>query len=179
MAVYEPIIQAVRTWVASTLELVDPPNEVIPAAEDDDAGARPSVRPYYVVHVLDLGQRLGPSETKHVSGEVLTSVPMRGVVRLEAFGADGYDGLVSLLARVGELVDPITMVPLTSVQRIAGLSVGEIRIEARALIDFEVAYLLSTTPGQGQPFTEGTLIDLDMTLDPESMTFDLDVDLDP
>lgn len=180
MAVYEPVIQAVRGWVADALSLVDPANEVIPAAEGaEDADHRPSARPYYVVHLLSPGRRLAEPAVVYAGGESLVSVPMLGVVRVEAFGLDGYDGLLCLMAQTGLLYDPVTLTPITDVQRIAGLSTGEARIEARAYVDFDVQYLMTTIPGQGGSFTEGKIVDLEMTVDPDESTFDLVVDLDP
>jgi hypothetical protein len=171
MAVYEPLIQAVRAWVADSLELDDPANEVIPAAEGPDAGPRPRGT-YYVVHLLSVGQRLGPTETSYdVAGKV-RSTPMRGVVRIEAFGEGGYDGLLCLLSFVSELYDPVSLTPITDVQRIAGLFSGEVRIEPRAVIDFDAHYNLETAPGSETPFVEA--LGLDLETNEGDLAFDFD-----
>lgn len=177
MAVYETVIQAVRAWTADVLGLVDPPNEVIPAAEGfEDAGNRPTARPYFVVDFATPGGRIASSETKLVGGEVLVDTQMQGTLRVTGYGMCAYDGLLALVARADELFDPVALTPVSPVQRVAAQFPGEARIERICFVDFDAYYRIQTIPGQGRTAPAALGVDFQYIIHPDPKTFDFEVD---
>lgn len=171
MAVYESLIQGVRTWVIDVLALSDPNNEVIPEAEGEDQGHRPTPRPYYTVGVLALGERTFSEEFTATQAGLFIRSFHTGQIRITGYGEGAYDGLLELASstfRV-DLIDPmlpLSLSPISGVIRAAEQFPGESRIEPIGFVDFDIYYTYETVPGTETPIIEAQGVDIDTEICP-------------